>query len=71
MVCVPTQFRVGRLELGNQMRHLQHLAHVVIFALTVHVWHLVTSDRLLDAYVDVGLDKIADIALHVTHIVEQ
>jgi hypothetical protein len=53
------------------MRHLQHFAHVVIFALTVHVWHLVTSDRLLDAYADVGLDKIADIALHVTHIVEQ
>jgi hypothetical protein len=32
---------------------------------------MVTSDRLLDAYADVGLDKIADIALHVTHIVEQ
>ena len=48
------------------MEHIRHFAHVVLFALTVHVWHLVTSDRLLDAYADVALDKGADIALHLT-----
>lgn len=46
--------------------HIAHAFHVVLFALTVHVWHLVTSDRLLDAYADVALDKGADIALHLT-----
>jgi hypothetical protein len=45
--------------------HIAHAFHVVVFVLTVHVWHMVTSDRFLDAYADVGLDKVADIALHV------
>jgi hypothetical protein len=46
------------------MRHVQHAAHVLIFALTVHVWHVVTSDRMLDAVYDVGLDKAATLTLH-------
>jgi hypothetical protein len=50
--------------------HIAHAAHVVLFALTVHVWHLVTSDRFLDAYADVGLDKIADITLKISKVGE-
>jgi hypothetical protein len=44
------------------------LIHVVIISLTVHVWHFVTSDRMLDAAADVGLDKITTISLRVAHI---
>jgi hypothetical protein len=50
------------------VEHIRHFAHVVLLALTVHVWHLVTSDRLLDAYADVALDKGADIVLHVSNV---
>jgi hypothetical protein len=50
--------------------HIAHAFHVVIFALTVHVWHLVTSDRMLDAYADVGLDKVATIALNISKMGE-
>jgi hypothetical protein len=50
------------------MRHVQHAAHVLIFALTVHVWHVVTSDRMLDAMADVGLDKIATVTLQAVKI---
>jgi hypothetical protein len=48
--------------------HIAHAFHVIVFVLTVHVWHLVTSDRLLDAYADVALDKGADIVLQVSHV---
>ena len=44
------------------------VAHVTIFSLTVHCWHLVTSDRMMDAIADVGLDKAADIALVTLHV---
>lgn len=50
------------------MRHVQRLAHIVVFALTVHVWHVVTSDRFLDAYADVAMDKVATVALRSFHI---
>jgi hypothetical protein len=45
------------------MAHVKKAAHILIFAVTVHAWHLVTSDRMLDAAADVGLDKVATIAL--------
>ena len=53
------------------MRHVEKALHIIVFALTVHVWHIVTSDRMLDAIADVGLDKVADITLIATHIVEK
>lgn len=50
------------------MRHIAKVAHVLVFALTVHVWHIATSDRMLDAVADVGLDKAATITLRAVHI---
>ena len=48
------------------MARFRHLVHALIFALTVHVWGMVTSDRMLDAMADVALDKGATIALHLS-----
>ena len=53
------------------MQQLQKVLHIIVFALTVHAWHMVTSERMLDAFSDVALDKVADIALVATHILEK
>jgi hypothetical protein len=50
------------------MAHAKKALHVLLLALTVHVWHMVTCDRFLDAAADVGLDKVATIALHVLSV---
>lgn len=50
------------------MRHVHKVVHVLVFTLTVHVWHLVSSDRMLDAATDVALDKAATVTLRVIHI---
>jgi hypothetical protein len=53
------------------MHHLKNAAHVLIFVFSVHVWHMLGSDRMLDAFADVGLDKVADIVLVASHISEK
>lgn len=40
------------------------LVHAAVVSLSLHVYHLATSDRMLDAASDVALDKASDIALH-------
>jgi hypothetical protein len=52
------------------MKALQHAAHIAAVALALHVWHLATSDRMLDAAADVGLDKAATFALHAAKLKE-
>jgi hypothetical protein len=49
---------------------LKTAAHVTLFSLTIHVWHLATSDRMLDAAADVGLDKVATLALRAARFEE-
>jgi hypothetical protein len=44
------------------------VAHILIVSLSIHVYHFVTSDRMLDAAADVGLDKIATVTLHAIHV---
>ena len=44
------------------------LGHILIVSISIHVYHFVTSDRMLDAATDVALDKVATITLHVAHI---
>jgi hypothetical protein len=40
------------------------IVHVTVFSFSVHVWHFVRSDTMVDAATDVGLDKIADFVIH-------
>jgi hypothetical protein len=47
---------------------LKTAAHVTLFSLTIHAWHLVTSDRMLDAATDVGLDKAATLMLRAVKV---
>jgi hypothetical protein len=44
------------------------LAHVTVVSLTLHAWHVVTSERMLDAMADVGLDKAADLTLRAAQV---
>lgn len=44
------------------------VAHVLIVSLSIHVYHFVTSDRMLDAATDVALDKVATVSLHIARI---
>ena len=54
-----------------RLRHLIHAAHIALFALTVHLWQTVASDRMLDAYADVGMDKAVTLFLRASHIVAE
>ena len=58
----------GRPPEPTAMRHLIHAAHIALFALTVHLWHTVASDRMLDAYADVGMDKAVTFILRTSHV---
>lgn len=51
------------------MRKLfSRLVHVLAFSLAMHVYHVATSDRMLDAAADVALDKAADVLLISAHV---
>lgn len=50
------------------MRHATKVIHILVFTLTVHVWHIVASDRMLDAYADVAIDKVATVGLKTIHV---
>lgn len=45
-------------------KELVALLHAAVVSLSLHAYHLATSDRMLDAASDVALDKGADIVLH-------
>lgn len=44
-------------------RVLVVIVHVITLTIGAHAYHILTSDRMLDAAADVALDKAADIAL--------
>jgi hypothetical protein len=39
------------------------VSHILVVSIGLHVYHFATSDRMLDAFADVGLDKITSITL--------
>jgi hypothetical protein len=51
------------------MRYVKHLAHVVYAVTALHASILI-SDRMKDAYADVALDKVANLAMRAIHIGE-
>jgi hypothetical protein len=53
---------------ATMKKAVERTIHVLLFSLTIHVWHMVTSDRMLDAYADVGLDHGLQMVEHISHI---
>ena len=54
-------------QVNATMQHAKKAAaaaiHILIVSTSIHLYHLVTSERMMDAAADVGLDKITTITL--------
>jgi len=40
------------------------IGHILVVSIGLHVYHFVTSDRMIDAATDVAMDKATTVALH-------